>query len=338
MSGESSSAAEWFSLLEPAKTAWNRVSRSGDPRLGDVIVTWQGDPAALTPHRPVLLGFPQDEGVRRNFGRPGAAQAPDEIRRFLERLTPWDGISGIDLSLLGLLDLGNIRIAGKTLESTQTALAEAVGGILAAGAIPIVLGGGHETAFGHYLGYVRAGRKTGIVNVDAHLDVRPCLAEGGHSGSPFLQALEHPTCPLPGDCYVCLGAQPHAVSREHWEYVRSRGGHVFWAAHVHGRLSQVFAGEAARLAANECHVYVTVDADAVNMSEVPGVSAPNPCGHSAAEVLACVRLAGQTPAVASVDIVEINPQLDRDGQSARWAALVIWNFLVGLANRVKAAG
>ena len=45
------------------------------------------------------------------------------------------------------------------------------------------------------------------------------------------------------------------------------------------------------------------------------------------------RLAGQSPGVASFDLVEINPRLDRDGQSARWAALVVWNFLVGLARR-----
>jgi formiminoglutamase len=80
-------------------------------------------------------------------------------------------------------------------------------------------------------------------------------------------------------------------------------------------------------------VYVTLDADAVRAADVPGVSAPNPVGLEGAEVAAWARLAGQSPAVASFDVVEINPRHDRDGQSARWAALVVWNFLVGLARR-----
>jgi len=57
----------------------------------------------------------------------------------------------------------------------------------------------------------RAGRAVGVVNLDAHLDVRPFPPGQGHSGSPFRQALEHPTHPLPGDLYCCLGAQPFGV-------------------------------------------------------------------------------------------------------------------------------
>ena len=92
-----------------------------------------------------------------------------------------------------------------------------------------MLGGGHETAYGIYLGYVAAGLPVGIVNIDAHLDVRPLIDGKGHSGSPFRQAMEHPTQPLPGNRYVCLGAQPHAVSRDHWAYVHERGGLVRWS-------------------------------------------------------------------------------------------------------------
>jgi len=50
-------------------------------------------------------------------------------------------------------------------------------------------------------------------------------------------------------------------------------------------------------------------------------------------VAACTRLAGSLAAVSGLDMVEINPAVDRDGQSARWAALAVWNFLVGVASR-----
>ena len=62
--------------------------------------------------------------------------------------------------------------------------------------------------------------------------------------------------------------------------------------------------------------------------------APDPANCLAGEeIAACARLAGQSKAVCSLDLVEINPRYDCDGRSARWAAVVLWNFLVGLARR-----
>src|SRR6516162_11827277 len=107
MSGALSNGAEWFSQLEPASLPNNFVRRADDPRLIDGVEFWNGGPAAhkpgrtdlnpFNPGRAVILGFPQDEGVRRNHGRPGAAQAPDEIRSRLYRLTPWDYENAVNL-------------------------------------------------------------------------------------------------------------------------------------------------------------------------------------------------------------------------------------------------
>ncbi len=347
MSGGSSSVVAWSSRLEPPQAPPCQGGEGGvpnrpdDPRLGEILQPWQGDAASLRPGRAVLVGFPQDEGVRRNHGRAGAARAPDEIRRWLRLLTLWDGARDADLSQNPPLDAGNVRITG-SLEDTQAALGEVVGGILKTGAVPVVLGGGHETAYGHFLGYVAADRKVGILNLDAHLDVRSCLGEPGastgllgHSGSPFRQALEHPSGLLLGRHYVCLGAQPHSVSRAHWDYVHERGGRVVWRDAVRASLPRVLAREIRRLARARCQVYVTVDADVVHVADVPGVSAPNPAGFRGRDLVKAARQAGRSPHVTSFELVEINPALDRDGQSARWAGLVVWHFLVGLANRAK---
>lgn len=332
MSGGSSSVARWSTQLEPVRAPQDQVRRPDDPRLGEVVEFWQGDRAALVPGRAVLLGFPQDEGVRRNGGRPGAAEAPDEIRHWLYRLTPWDCQANISLTDPPPLDLGNARVSG-TLEDTQAVLGDIVAAVLQSGAIPIVLGGGHESAYGHFLGYAAEQRRVGIINIDAHLDLRPPLDGKGHSGSPFRQALEHRTYPLPGEYYVCLGAQPHSVSRQHWLFAREQGCTIRWWNEVRQALERHFLIEHNRLTAAGCQVYLTLDADAAQAAEVPGVSAPNVTGLSGAEVAACARTAGSLPHVSSFDLVEINPRLDRDGQSARWGALAIWNFLIGLASR-----
>jgi formiminoglutamase len=102
---------------------------------------------------------------------------------------------------------------------------------------------------------------------------------------------------------------------------------------VAGRLAEELDRQCGRVTGNGCPVYLTVDADVVRTADVPGVSAPNPLGLDGSEVAACCRAAGATPGLTSFDLVEINPQLDRDGQSARWAALAVWHFLVGLCTR-----
>jgi formiminoglutamase len=340
MSGASSSVAKWFKQLEPApapQDVMHVMRRPDDPRLGEIIEYWQGDTAALVPGRAVLIGFPQDEGVRRNGGRVGAARAPDEIRRWLHRLTPSDCQADIHVADLPPLDLGNVRISGE-LEESQAALGEIVAAVLQHEAIPIVLGGGHETAYGHFLGYAAEKRNVGIINLDAHLDLRPLTDSKGHSGSPFRQALEHPTHPLPGERYVCLGAQPHAISRQHWLFAREHGCTVRWCDELRHSLEEHFLDECARLAATDCHIYLTIDADIVQAADAPGVSAPNVMGLPGADVAACARLAGSMARVSSMDLVEINPSLDRDGQSSRWGALVLWNFLIGLAHRRTSFG
>jgi formiminoglutamase len=285
----------------------------------------------LVPAQPVVIGFPCDVGVRRNHGRPGAALAPDAIREKLYRLTSWDGPSGVDLAALDLLDLGNV-IVSEDLEAAQQQLGAIVATVLHSGAVPLILGGGHETAFGHYLGY--AGLDCGIINVDAHLDVRP-FPQGAHSGSPFRQALEHAAHPLEPGRYVVVGAQRQSVARAQWQFVQDHQGRVHWlkADTGRGEIVRLFADELDRLGRQGAAILVTVDADAFCQTAVPGCSAPNPAGLEGAAWPALAERAGADPHVRSLEIVEVNPLFDRDQQTARWAALGLRQFLVGLAAR-----
>ena len=333
MSGASSNTADWFTLLEPANVEPPTVRRADDPRLGEIVERWDGNLGAFQAGRAVIVGFPQDEGVKRNGGRVGAAKAPEEIRRWLFRLTTCHVQRKTDLAALPPLDLGNLRSMGR-LDEAQESLGFVVGNILCTGAVPIILGGGHETAYGHYLGYVQARMPVGIVNIDAHLDVRPNIDGLGHSGSPFRQAMEHPTRSLPGPRYCCIGAEPFAVSMEHFRYLKRQGGRVWWGAVAD--LAAVLKEEWGQFEADGCRTMLTIDADAFDSADVPGVSAPNPLGFRGRDMTYPALAAGESAAVASMDLVEINPLLDVDGRSARWGALVVWHFLVGLCQRGRA--
>ncbi len=294
-----------------------------DPRVGTLLGRAVDDPGDA---RVVLLGFPSDEGVRVNGGRTGAAEAPGAIRRALYALTPDARRPDAFADLLRhTVDLGDL-VLGDDLAESQERLGKALAPHLARGAVPVVLGGGHETAFGHFLGYVEAGRPVAILNWDAHADVRPLKDGCPHSGSPFRQALEHPSGACRG--YTVAGLQPHSTARAHVDYLDAQDAYYAWCDELSENLvDALYAGGTA----TAC--MTTFDLDAVDQGAAPGVSAPAANGMAPALWLHAAYRAGRSPHVASMDLVECNPRVDVDGRTARLAALTVWHFLRGLAER-----
>ena len=295
-----------------------------DPRLGGWLA---GETRGPVETRVALVGFPSDEGVRRNGGRPGAAEGPSALRRELYGLTP-EPRDPVRKPMIELLkrtrDLGDVPVDGDV-EADQERLADVLARLLERGVTPVVLGGGHETAFGHFLAYVRAGLGVEIVNWDAHPDVRPWEEGGAHSGSPFRQALEHPSGACEG--YSVAGLQPGSVARAHLEYLRRQGAGVLWREGTGVSAARELLGRLGDPA------MASFDLDAVDRSHAPGVSAPATGGLPASTWLDIAESCGRTDAVSSVDVVELNPEYDRDGETAALAAATVWRFLRGLALR-----
>ena len=150
-----------------------------------------------------LIGFCCDEGIRRNLGRTGAAEGPPAIRELLAKFpTPHQDII--------YYDVGDINCMDGDLESAQEALAEVTALLLQHQVIPIVMGGGHELAFGHYQGIAKSSmaKSLGIINFDAHFDMRPLLPDNkGSSGTPFLQIAQAQKHKQQAFHYCCVGIQ-----------------------------------------------------------------------------------------------------------------------------------
>ncbi len=309
-------------LVEPHQP--KRFGTDDDRRLSGFV---SFDRDALPRAEVVIVGFPVDEGVRRNGGRVGAAGAPDAVRNALYRLTPNARFYAAFTDLLTrTVDIGNIR-PGSSLEEAQEALGRVAAHVLSAGSTLVVLGGGHETSYGHFLGYVEANTPVYIVNIDAHADVRPLVDGRGHSGSPFRQALEHPS----GSCvgYTVAGLQKSRVPRRHVEYLRNRKAGMYWREDLRS-LSPETVFSATR---SDSARMVTLDMDAIDVSFAPGVSAPSTNGLSVDEALAFAAAAGRDHLVRSLDIVETNPLYDHDTCTVRLAAALVWSFIDGLSQR-----
>lgn len=294
-----------------------------DPRLGHLL---GGDPDEPDDLSAVLVGFPVDEGVVRNGGRAGAAEAPNRLRQWLYGMTP-DARRQPHFNdlLAATADAGNLAEDG-TLQQKQRELARVLGRYLRHDVVPITLGGGHETAYGHFLGYVESERDVSILNWDAHVDVRPTKDGKPHSGSSFRQALGHPSGRCDG--YTVAGLQPHSAAAAHVGFVEDHEGTYLWADELTTSAVERLYGDAS------FPTMVTFDLDAVDQAQAPGVSAPAVGGLDRDLWLHAAYHAGRCPNVASVDVAELNPRVDVDDRTARLAALTVMQFFRGLADRL----
>lgn len=264
-----------------------------------------------------LLGFASDEGVRRNHGRPGAVDGPDALRRALAPLALHADFA--------VVDAGTVCVEGRDLEAGQEALADAVAGLLDAQQLVVVLGGGHETAWGSYLGHTRSRRRsavrTGVLNLDAHFDLRE--APAASSGTPFLQMAEAERAAGRHLRYTVLGISEPSNTPALFATARQLGvQHLTDEECSPRRLPHVLAA-VDRLLDDVDALHLSIDLDVLPAAVAPGVSAPAAYGVQLEVVHDVCRHVARSGKLAIVDIVELLPDLDVDGRTARTAARLI---------------
>ncbi len=152
----------------------------------------------------VLIGLPEDIGVKANLGRTGAASAFESTLKSLVNFQHNKFSKGSELIALGHIDFSEEMEISKKLETTDKedrkklfSLVEnidkdvsfVISTIIKANKIPIIIGGGHNNAYGNIKGLALAkGIPVNAINFDAHTDFR--IMEGRHSGNGFTYAFE----------------------------------------------------------------------------------------------------------------------------------------------------
>ncbi|PKQ81375.1 formimidoylglutamase [Aeromonas sobria] len=299
-----------------------------DPEDGELALRWHDKVLPWQEVQPwaagaqeaagvVLLGFACDEGVRRNKGRIGAAGAPLAVRKLLAN-SAWHLNRPI-------YDGGDVSCPDGDLDAAHGRLAERVATALDLGHFPLVLGGGHEVAFGSWSGLNRhlgGSGKVGIINFDAHFDLR-MKQELASSGTPFFQIAEQCTAQGTPFHYTCLGVAETANTQALFARAKALGvWHVLDEAMTQTELPALLSGLDAFIA--DCdHLYLTIDLDVLPSAVMPGVSAPAARGVELAVIeplIAHVRASGK---LRLADLAEYNPTLDQDNRSARVAARLV---------------
>jgi formiminoglutamase len=265
-----------------------------------------------------LLGFAVDEGVRRNNGRPGAADGPAAFRAAFARIPI--------MQEHRVPDLGDVACNDGDLEAAQARHASRVADLVTSGGLPVCIGGGHEVAWATFQGITQSRpdmRRVLAINIDAHFDIRASMHST--SGTSFRQM--HAWCAAQNIefAYHVLGISEFANATELFD--RARAMQATWvidellqhesalssaSQQLHDRLGQHSApGDV---------VYLSICLDVLRAGDAPGVSAPAALGVPLAHVERLVDTVMASTSVAAVDIAELNPTHDRDGATARIAA------------------
>jgi len=303
----------------------------GDARFADPGFDWTGPSAdpedeqfgdrveRTTPtdageYDAVLVGEPYDGAV---VGRAGASEGPRALRGALASVkTHHFAVGGVDR----VADLGDVAIPEGTVRGVQSAVRDAADAAYDTGALPVFLGGDNSLTYGNVGPLL--GRDVGVLNFDAHLDVRSVRDEPT-SGTPYRQLFGAGL-----DGYACVGARHFETSTAYAEFVRDRGGSVVTAERAAS--DPVGAVEhALETMADVEAVYVSVDLDVLDAAHAPGVSAPTPGGLTTRELFRMVRQAMHDHRVAGFEVVECAPPLDRGAMTASAGARVVAHALAG---------
>lgn len=277
-----------------------------------------------------FIGFCSDEGVRRNLGRVGAAKGPQNIRKALANL-PCRFTQDVKL-----FDAGDILCEDGDLEQSQQILAKAVDKLLELKLFPIVLGGGHEVAFGHYMGILNNLNKTkhkpniGVINFDAHFDLRP-YPNGGSSGTMFRQIAD--ICEIQGlkYSYFCMGVQKHSNTIELFKTADRLGADYILAKDIVSSDNWNMLERLDGFLKQNDHIYITICADVFSSAFAPGVSATQPLGLDPEGVLKFIKYILKSNKVVSFDIAEVSPRFDLDNTTANLARVLIFAVIDTLA-------
>lgn len=299
-----------------------------DPRLGECVQLLPKvnlEDLDQHPSDIVIVGYPDDDGISLNGGRPGAQVAPREIRRALYKMTPHLQAK----RLPKILDLGEMINRIHPLAERHETGKNTIALLNKKKRRWISLGGGHDYGFADTAGFVEAHAGNAVVlNFDAHMDVRP-IDKGLNSGTPFFRALTDYAGKF---AFAEIGIQNQCNSVAHVRWAQEKGAEVFTLDEVEEKgllncvktFMQAHAGK---------KVFISLDIDAFNSSEAPGCSQSWATGLRAKEFLPCLDWLVANHDVQGMGIYEVSPPLDPDNRTAKLAALIAHRFIFDILKK-----
>jgi arginase len=264
--------------------------------------------AAGLEERLVNLGYEVHDHGNVESPEPEATTLQDERARFLPEIVETCAL-----------------IAGQVVEA------------VADGEIPLVLGGDHSVALGTLGGLAKAHGSGGVLWIDAHSDINtPETSPSGNvHGMPLAAALglagsgfEHPAWPLPAvdaQRVALLGAR--SLDEGERRLLREAGIRVFTMSEIDRIGIERAVRESLDRVAGGGFVHVSLDMDVLDPAIAPGVGTPVRGGLTYREAHLALELVAESELAGSLEVVEVNPILDRENTTALTAVELVASAL-----------
>ena len=275
--------------------------------------------------RAALLGFPFD-GANAAIERPGSANGPRGLRIASNMCFPWSFEWDVDLfEAYGLVDCGDAPLAIGNVERTHELVQAALEAILAAGAIPVAIGGDHSLCIPGARALSRAlgpDKRMGYLQIDAHLDAGDEIGgERQTNCNGLIRATELPN--LSVENMAVIGIRGTINVRDWWDAVRERDIPVVPMSTLRREgVEQTVSGVLDRVWDGVDAVYVTFDTDSIDSAFAPGTTGPEPGGFTSHEIIRIGQMIGER-GLTAVDNVELCPVYDPSGITAR----LVWEVI-----------
>jgi guanidinopropionase len=278
-----------------------------------------------------LVGIPWDGGTT---NRAGARHGPREVRSMTSLMRRAHHVSGVvPFALANIADVGDLPVNPINLLDGLERIEAGMAKILAAGALPISVGGDHLTT----LPVLRALRKAkgqplGMIHFDAHSDTNDTyFGDNPYThGTPFRRAVEEGV--LDPKRVVQIGIRGSIYDPGEHDWARAQGIRIIYMEEFVSRGAASVMEEARSIVADTL-TYVTFDIDSIDPSMAPGTGTPEIGGFTTREAQEMVRLLPGVNIVGA-DVVEVAPPFDIGNMTALAGATIAFELLCVIADMI----
>jgi agmatinase len=311
-----------------------RWAQYGKPDYAGLLtfggVVYTEDPAELAGFDVAVVGAPMDDLVS---DRPGTRLAPRAIRGASSVPGPHLEVGVDAFADLRIVDFGDAPVIPADPRASHAAIEATVGEVLAAGVLPVVLGGDHSITEPSVRACALAnGGPVGMVHFDTHTDTGAEVFGAEFSHGTFIRRLVDQGH-LDGGRYAQIGLRGYWPGPEEFGWQAEHGITSFFMHDVRDLgIREVVTRAIAAVGPGP--VYLTVDVDVLDPAFVSGTGTPEPGGMTAVDLLLAVRTVAAELALVGADVVEVIPtRIGTDDYAALVADRVVREALTGIALR-----